>query len=131
VKDMKNKLIELCNNCYSPYFNFNVAAIITMKDGKEINGVNVENANGTSICAERTAIGNAVTQGYKKGDFKEIHILSNSIDKIITPCFACRQVLLEFIELDAKVICMSKSGEEKIFELKELCPHTFTSEDLN
>ena len=42
---MKEKLLELLNNSYSPYSNFRVAAIALMKDGTEFNGVNVENAS--------------------------------------------------------------------------------------
>ena len=68
---MVEKLKKLLNNAYSPYYKFPVAAIAIMNDGSEFCGVNVENANGTSICAERNAIANAVAHGYKKGDFKE------------------------------------------------------------
>ena len=42
-----------------------------------------------------------------------------------TPCFACRQVLLEFMEMDAKVISVNKEGLEKVYTLKELCPYPF------
>ena len=53
---MKERLEELLKNAYSPYYNFKVAAIVVTKDGNLFGGVNVENANGTSICAERNAI---------------------------------------------------------------------------
>lgn len=125
---MKDKLLKLLKNAYSPYYNFKVAAIVVTADDKEFGGVNVENANGTSICAERNAISNAVSQGYKKGDFKEIYVmLENGIG---TPCFACRQVILEFMELDKKVICMDKEGNTKTYTVQELCPYPFSSEDL-
>ena len=63
---MKEKLLELHKNSYSPYSNFAVSAILVMIDGKEFNGVNVENASyGAGICAERTAIVSAVAAGYK------------------------------------------------------------------
>jgi cytidine deaminase len=59
---MREKLIELLNNSYSPYSNFRVAAILVCKDGREFNGVNVENAAyGSSICAERSAILSAIS----------------------------------------------------------------------
>ena len=90
---MKEKLLELHKNSYSPYFKFPVSAIVVTDDGKEFEGVNVENANGTSICAERNAIANAVAHGYRKGQFKEINIMVSS-GEIGTPCFACRQVML-------------------------------------
>ena len=53
---MKEKLLNLLNNSYSPYSTFKVAAILVTKDGQEFKGVNVENASyGATICAERSA----------------------------------------------------------------------------
>ena len=126
---MVEKLIELNKNAYSPYYNFNVSAIIVTKDLKEFVGVNVENINGTSICAERNAIHNAISNGYKKGDFKELNIMVNS-DKISTPCFSCRQVMLEFFDEDSIIRCFNKNGEYKEYKLKELCPYPFEGEDI-
>ena len=124
---MYEKLKELLNNSYSPYYNFPVSAIVVTKDGKEFYGVNVENANGTSICAERHAIGSAIAAGYKKGDFDKIYImLSNG--EFGTPCFACRQVLLEFFNKDDKIISVDKDGNEKVFTIEELCPYPFDLE---
>ncbi len=126
---MKEKLIALLNNAYSPYYKFPVAAIVTTKDGNFFNGVNVENANGTSICAERNAIANAVSAGYKKGDFDKIYLmLANG--SFGTPCFACRQVILEFFNHTDEIISVSKNGETKTYTVDELCPHAFSSEDL-
>lgn len=125
---MKEKLINLLNNAYSPYYNFKVASIVVTNDNKEFCGVNVENANGTSICAERNAIANAVSNGYKKGDFKELYIM---LEKGLgTPCFACRQVILEFFNLEDKIICLDKIGNIKSYTVSELCPYPFSSEDL-
>ena len=126
---MKEKLLELHKNSYSPYFHFPVSAIVVMKDNCEFNGVNVENANGTSICAERNAIAAAVAAGYKKGDFKELNIMVSS-GKIGTPCFACRQVILEFFENNNIIRCFSTTGEYKEYTVLELCPYSFGSEDL-
>lgn len=126
---MKERLQELLKNAYSPYYKFPVAAIVEMKDGNSFNGVNVENANGTSICAERNAIANAVAAGYKKGDFKRIYVMLDS-GEFGTPCFACRQVILEFFNLDDEVITVRKNGETKTYTLNELCPHPFNAEDL-
>ena len=66
---MKEQLINLLKNSYSPYSNFRVASIAVMKDGKQFKGVNVENASyGACICAERSAIVSAISNGYKKHD---------------------------------------------------------------
>ena len=67
---MYEKLLNLLNNSYCPYSNFRVSAIAIMNDLKEFSGVNVENASyGACICAERSAIVSAISNGYKKGDF--------------------------------------------------------------
>ena len=70
---MIEKLISLHKNSYAPYSNFPVSAIVVMKDGKEFCGVNVENASyGAGICAERSAIVSAVSNGYKVGIIKKV-----------------------------------------------------------
>ena len=126
---MKDKLLELHNNSYSPYFHYPVSAIVVMKDGKEFVGVNVENANGTSICAERNAIHAAIANGYKKGDFKSINIMTRD-EKPSTPCFACRQVMLEFFDKYDLVRCYGTSGELVEYTIEDLCPYPFSGEDL-
>lgn len=127
---MINKLIELHKNSYSPYSNFPVSAVVVTKDGKEFSGVNVENASyGAGICAERSAIVSAVSAGYKKGDFKELHVMVGS-GEIGTPCFICRQVISEFFDKDALVKCYSTKGDMEEYTVEELCPYPFGSEDL-
>ena len=126
---MLEKLKKLVNNAYSPYYNFKVGCIVVMKDGNEFVGVNVENANGTSICAERNAIANAVANGYKKGDFAKLYLyLENGNHG--TPCFACRQVILEFFNKDDEIISLDKDGSEKVYTVSMLCPYPFDNEDL-
>lgn len=127
---MDNKLKELLNNSYSPYSKFRVAAIAVTSDNKEFNGVNIENASyGATICAERSAISNAISSGYKQGDIKEIHIMVDN-DKISTCCFLCRQVLVEFMSEESKVVCYNNLGDKKEFTIKELCPYPFSQSDL-
>ena len=99
---MKEKLVKLLNNSYSPYSKFQVAAIVIMKDGKEFNGVNVENASyGGAICAERSAIVSAISAGYKKHDFEKMYVMCDN-EKIGFSCMLCRQVISEFFEPDKK-----------------------------
>lgn len=127
---MREKLVKLLENSYSPYSNFKVASIVKMKDGREFYGVNVENSSyGASICAERSAIVNAISNGYKKYDFDILYIMVSG-SRLSTSCFLCRQVISELFEDDKKIILMSKDGEEKEFTVKELCPYPFNEEDL-
>lgn len=127
---MKDELIKLLDYAYAPYSNFHVSAIIEMKDGKYIPGVNVENASyGAAICAERNAITTAIAMGYTKGDFKNIYIMVSG-EKLSMPCFICRQVITEFFDEDSKVILIGKNGEREEYTVKELCPYPFSDEDL-
>lgn len=127
---MKEKLIKLLENSYCPISNFPVSSIIIMKDGTLINGVNVEDASTRAgICAERNAITTAVSLGYKKGDFKEIHLMV-STEEPSECCFVCRQLIVEFFSQDALIYCYGNTGNVKTFTVGELCPHPFDEEDL-
>lgn len=127
---MLEKLLKLLDNAYCPYSKFPVSSVVVMKDGKEFSGVNVEDASTRAgICAERNAITTAIASGYKKGDFKEIHVLTSS-KKVGTCCFVCRQLIVEFFDKDAVIYCYSKNGDMKKFTVNELCPYPFDEEDL-
>lgn len=127
---MKDKLLELHKNAYVPISNFPVSACVVTKDNKEFYGVNVEDASTRAgTCAERNAIYNAITNGYKKGDFKEVNVMVSS-GKIGMPCFVCRQMISELFDLDCIVRCFSTSGEYKEYTVQELCPYPFGEDDL-
>ena len=127
---MKEKLLELHKNSYAPYSNFPVSAIVVCKDGREFNGVNVEDASTRAgTCAERCALFSAIASGYKKGDFKEINIMVSS-GEIGMPCFVCRQMFVELFEKDVIIRCFATDGRYKEFSMDELCPYPFSSEDL-
>ena len=126
---MREKLEKLLNNSYAKYSKYRVSAICVMTDGREIPGVNVENASfGATICAERVAITSAIAMGYKKNDFKELHVMVAS-EKIGMPCFMCRQVISEFFDNDNKIYVYSKSAMES-FKVSEICPYPFNEENL-
>ena len=130
---MKDRLINLLNNSYSPYSNFRVSSIVVMKDGMEFGGVNVENASyGASICAERSAILQAISKGYKKGDFEKMYVMCDerNDDNVGMSCMLCRQVILEFFEKDKEVICMNSRGIMESHTISELCPYPFSEDDL-
>lgn len=127
---MKDKLLKLQKKAYAPYSKFRVSAIVVMKDGKEFYGVNVENSSyGVSMCAERVAIFSAVASGYKKNDFVELYVMTDS-DSIATPCFACRQVINEFFDKDSHVVCMDKDGNTKTYLVSDICPYPFGEDNL-
>ncbi|MDD2518866.1 MAG: cytidine deaminase [Bacilli bacterium] len=126
---MKEKLTKLLENAYAPYSNYQVAAAVVTNDGREFVGVNVENASyGGTICAERNAINSAIAAGYTKGDFKELYVMVAS-DKLAFPCNICRQVIVEFFDMDNKLILMTKN-DTKNYLMKDIIVHPFSVEDL-
>jgi len=128
---MEESLKRLLKNSYSPYSGFRVASICLMKDGKCFGGVNVENASfGATVCAERTAINTAISNGYTKGDFSKLYVMCDS-ERISTSCFLCRQVINEFFDKDAEVILYNNDGDKETYLVKDLCPYPFGSSDLN
>lgn len=127
---MEKELLELLNNSYSPYSNFKVAAIVIMKDGTKFKGVNVENVSyGATICAERSAILNAISNGYKRYDFKELYVMCDS-DIIGTPCFNCRMVISELFEKNCRIISLNNKGDREIHTVEELCPYPFSDKNI-
>lgn len=127
---MKDKLLKLQENSYVPISHFPVSACVVTKDGREFFGVNVEDASmRAGTCAERAAIFSAITAGVKKGEFREIHIMTSS-KGIGMPCFVCRQMISEVFETDAKVYCYDKEGQVICHTVSDLCPYPFSEDDL-
>ena len=122
---MVEKLKGLLKHSYSPYSNFKDAAIVLMKDGKEFNGVNVENASyGLSLCAERNAMSNAIVSG-EKGKLIKIAIYSKN-QKNCMPCGACRQWMAEFKkDKDMEIIMESEDNKCAVFTIEQLLPYGF------
>lgn len=121
-------LTNLQKNAYAPYSNFSVSSIIIDKENNIWKGINVENAAYPSgICAERVAVFSAVASGKKPGDFKEVHILSNS-DFFIVPCGGCLQVLCEFLDSNTPIFMYKKTGEMDKKILKNLLPFGFNKD---
>ena len=113
---------EAMTHAYVPYSGYQVGAALLCKDGTVFTGCNVENAAyGATICAERTAMVKAVSEGHR--DFDTIVIAGRSEDYCV-PCGTCRQVMMEFAP-GLTVICLNGKGESKRFALKELLPYGF------
>lgn len=70
---------------YSPYSKFPVGAALLCTDGTVVLGCNVENASfGLTVCAERTAIVKAVSEG--KTHFDAIAISAVFNEEFVSPC---------------------------------------------
>lgn len=100
-------LVELADgaaqHAYAPYSNYLVGAAVRTRDGRIFTGCNVENAAyPLGVCAEKTAIAKAVSEGYGPGDLAAIGITAS-------PCGGCRQWLYEF-KLD-EVSYRNSAGE--------------------
>lgn len=129
-KNLIKKAFEAAQNAYAPYSNFKVGAIVELYNGNLIKGCNIENAAyGSTMCAERNAIYQTYCQGYNKDDIKSLTIVSYS-KKIVTPCGACRQVLIELMKEDTPIIL---ANETKYIEtnIKALLPGAFIKENLH
>jgi cytidine deaminase len=119
------KALEAREKAHAPYSHFTVGAALLARSGRVYTGCNVENASyGLSVCAERTAVFKAVSEGER--DFEAIAVVT---ENGATPCGACRQVLMEFGE-DIQVVVADEAGGYQVFELQELLPEAFTPEHL-
>jgi cytidine deaminase len=106
----------IAEKAYAPYSRFQVGAAVLARDGVVIEGVNVENgAYPLGICAERNALGTAITQGYGSGDFEAIAINAS-------PCGGCRQWLHE-LGLDR--VTFRNRGEVVTSTPAQLLPESF------
>ena len=135
IKQLIKSAIDARKNAYTPYLEFQTGAAILTKEDKIFTGCNIQSAVlSPNICAERTAIFKAVSEGYK--DFKAIAVVGGSIDKGIEdycpPCGICRQVMLEFCDPDTFYIILAKSENDFIiYSLAELSPLSFSAKSIN
>jgi cytidine deaminase len=112
---------------HSPYSKFRVGAALLAKDGTIFTGCNIENSSyGLTVCAERTAIFKAVSEGTRH--FTAIAIATDE-DAFTPPCGACRQVMMDLAG-DIDVILTRKNGRMKKLRLAELLPHPFGGKNL-
>lgn len=124
--ELIQKAISVRKNSYSPYSNYKVGAALLSTNGKIFVGTNFENvAFGAGICAERVALGAALSNGERS--FLAICICGNNID--ITPCGICRQALSEFNDLE--IICCDENGSERIYMLSSILPYAFQKKQLD
>jgi len=126
LKTLIQTAIKASENAYIPYSHYAVGAVLVAPDGQEFTGCNVENASyPASICAERTALVQAVNAGVQQ--FETIVIATKNGG---SPCGICRQMLFEFSP-DLRVVCVDFEGNIHIDQpLNELLPHGFGPSSL-
>ena len=111
-----------------PYSKFKVGAALLTENNRIIIGCNVENAAyPQSQCAEASAIGNLVSQGYKS--IKEVLVVGSG-KLLCSPCGACRQRIREFASLKTPVHICNINGHLKTSTLGELLPDSFGPQNL-
>jgi cytidine deaminase len=125
-EELVAKARRIAEGAYAPYSKFHVGAIVVAADGTEYSGVNVENAAyGSTMCAEATAIGTAVSAGVRHIDTLAVGTVEGSDHY---PCGNCRQLMQEFgVE---RIVVPEPGGGVRIHTLEELLPHLFGPENL-
>jgi len=127
IEKLISKAIKAKNFSHSPYSKFRVGAALLTEDDEIITGCNIENASyGLTICAERTAIFKAYSEGKRK--FKAIAISSDD-KNFCPPCGACRQIIWELCG-DIEVLLIDGNGNTKSFKASEFLPYPFGDENL-
>ncbi len=141
LSEEDQELVELAkkatNNSYANYSHFNVGAAIRLEDGSTMIGANQENAAFPSgLCAERTAIFAAQAQ-HPELSINTLAIAARNVNGFlsdpISPCGACRQVILEIEDRYKKPVRILLYGTEGIYVLnsvKDLLPFSFVDANM-
>ncbi len=127
-RELVQKAVEMQEYAYCPYSNFPVGAALLCADGRVFTGCNVESAAyGSTICAERTALLKAVSEGYRD-DWTAIAVAGKG-DAFCWPCGSCRQMLYEFAP-NLRVLAVRGDGEYEEMKLSDLLPRGFGASHL-
>ena len=117
---MISELKELLNNSYSPYDIKCFSSIVLMKDGSIFKGVTIKNAiYRDGIYAEQIAIAQAISKGYKKGDFEKIYVMvgTNNISDLK---YLNRNIITEFFEPEKSVILYTLDETSRVLKVGNL-----------
>ena len=122
--ELMEKAKKASENSYSPYSHFPVGACVLMESGKTYIGTNVENSSyGATICAERSAIVNAIVNGERK--ITAVAIYGPKMKRCV-PCGVCRQVINDFkSDKGVDIILEGDNGEIEVHTIDELLPLGF------
>ncbi|MCI8354559.1 MAG: cytidine deaminase [Lachnospiraceae bacterium] len=125
--------MEARKKSYAPYSGYQVGAALLTNELRIYTGCNIENAAYTpGICAERTALYKAVSEGKRR--FRAIAVAGGRGEELqyAFPCGVCRQVMREFVVPGEFVVIVAKSPEDyKIYSLEELLPESFGPDNLS
>lgn len=135
-KELIQAAIDTQGNSHSPYSKFKVGAAILTTEDEIITGTNFENAAyGSTICAERGAIGAAVKDGHlnlEQGKYIKAVAAVLPTNEFGRPCGACRQVIYEFSmpRGETVVVMANPKGEAEVKKIKDILPYAFGPFDL-
>lgn len=119
---LRSRAMEARDFAHAPYSGFRVGACLEAEDGRSFAGCNVENASfPVTLCAERVALGAAVTAGVRT--FSRLYLVTDSVEPV-APCGMCRQALAEFTP-SLTVLSEGDSGSLRSWSLDELLPSRF------
>ena len=126
-KLLAKKAVEAKSKALATYSNFHVGAALLTEDDKIYTGCNIESSSySLTICAERTAIFKAISEGERK--FKAIAVAGDT-EGFISPCGACRQVISDLCG-NIDVVLVNSKNETKVMKTSELLPFAFSDKDL-
>ncbi len=136
-QELVQAAIKATNNAYANYSRFYVGAALRLENGKMVIGANQENAAFPSgLCAERTAVF-AAQANYPDSPIETLAIAGRNekgvLPNPITPCGACRQVILEIEDRYKKPIKILLYGTQKIYcvrSVKDLLPLSFVDDNM-
>jgi cytidine deaminase len=124
IDELRKLATTAAERSYSPYSKFRVGAALMLDDGSIYTGCNIENASyRLTICAENTAIANAISKVGPKIHVRAIAV-ANLNNTASMPCGACRQILLEFGGTDTWIFGPGEDGPVEV-SLKDLLPFGF------
>lgn len=127
-QELVQRALEMRKFSYAPYSHFAVGAALLCEDGTVFTGCNVENAAyGSTLCAERTALVKAVSEGRTTG-WTTLAIAGSGED-FCWPCGACRQMLYEFAP-DLEVLVARQDHTFVKYTLRQLLPQGFGPDSL-
>lgn len=113
-------------NAHAPYSGFCVGAALRTFDGRVFRGCNVETASyGLAMCAERTAFFAAIAAGCKAGDVEVIVVVADTPGPI-SPCGACRQVMIELGGAELRVVMCNLRSDFATATAASLLPAAFS-----